>query len=214
MKRFLLSLIILPILILAACAPATIKPSETPSPSPTDAPTTTPSASPTPLKAYSEEQLFQMADDEKLSKAPQIEDLVKSNVSTVRNNLVIYRNITGDAIKVYDLTIGKELTLQETGIIELALKDGGSFEMLSFQTAEDLIVYAINDGVVWKNGNDSDRVSYWNQYFFRNFNPTDQEKDVCETVNNILGISVLSFRNVTLPKQKNVSERQIFLGYF
>jgi hypothetical protein len=103
------------------------------------------------VQTLSQEQLDQMTDEEKLKKAPEkMADLTKSNISTVKNNLVIYRDSETNAQKVFDLLTGKELTLPEAGIIEFKKDDGGKIEMLSFDTIQNALDYMVNiDGVTY-----------------------------------------------------------------
>ena len=94
----------------------------------------------------------------------------------------------------------------------LELKNGDTYELPNFDNGKDLVTYIIYNNILWKNGNDYDRVNFWNQYFFKNFNPTAQQQEIYDVVNNIPNVSVFSFRNITLPKQADVTEKVDFFG--
>ncbi len=91
--------------------------------------------------------LKNMSDDEKFAIAPEIEDIIKSNISTVKNNLIIYRGVNGNAVQVYDLTTGEELTLPEAGIAELDLVDGSKLEMVAFSDQQKMVDFVASNAM-------------------------------------------------------------------
>jgi len=195
MKHFLVFILFVT-LILGSCTPPkeitgltvttmpalipTVTATKTPSPVPTQ--TTTPDApvvetptlkpeTPTPIPAYSSEQLSQMTDAEKaniLNAAPAtIGDLTKDNFSTIKNNLIIYRDSAGSAMLVFDLSINETSPLLDAGIIEFNLADGSKLEMIAFvpdipqgagseeieaakiKTLEEMVEHMVEGGVLW-----------------------------------------------------------------
>jgi hypothetical protein len=94
-------------------------------------------------RGYTEPELSAMTDEEKIKAAPELEGLTKSNVSTLKGNLIIYRNAEGKAEKVYNLTNNAETTLLQAGIFEVPLTTGENWEMLGFETGQEAIDYAV-----------------------------------------------------------------------
>jgi hypothetical protein len=92
---------------------------------------------------YTESELSAMTDEEKIIAAPELEGLTKSNVSTLKGNLIIYRNAEGKAEKVYNLTNNAETTLLQAGIFEVPLTTGENWEMLGFETGQEAVDYAV-----------------------------------------------------------------------
>jgi hypothetical protein len=65
----------------------------------------------------------------------------KGNESTVKDNLVVYRDVSGKAVEAYDLLTGKFESMAQAGIAEFSMKDGGKYEMQSYDTVEDALKY-------------------------------------------------------------------------
>ena len=102
-------------------------------------------------ETLSPEQLADMTPEQKLAAAPESADGYSvSNLSTVKDNLVIYRDADGKAAQVYDLTTGETLTLPEAGIAEFPMTNGEMYEMKSFDTVEEILQEIIvNDGATY-----------------------------------------------------------------
>jgi hypothetical protein len=60
----------------------------------------------------------------------------KSNPSTVKDNLVIYRDKSGVAMGAYDLLTGKFESMAQAGIVDFATNGGGKYEMVNLPTVD------------------------------------------------------------------------------
>jgi hypothetical protein len=119
-----------------------------PPPTPTESPEPALPAEP---KKYSEAELDQMTPKEKIEASPEIEGLIKSNVSTIKGELVIYRDENENAIKVFNLATAQELTLIEAEIAEIDLADGTKLESRAFTDSLTAVQF-VADNSVWHNG--------------------------------------------------------------
>jgi len=108
-------------------------------------------ALPAEAKKYSEAELDQMTPEEKIEVSPEIEGLIKSNVSTIKGELVIYRDENNKAIKAYNLSTAQEITLIEAGIAEIDLANGTKLESRAFTDSQTAVQY-VADNSVWHNG--------------------------------------------------------------
>jgi hypothetical protein len=143
----------------------------------------------------------QMTDEQKSDLAPvSIDGFTKSNWSTVVKGVLFYRDAEGTAQLAYNPLTGEKSTLQELGTIELPLTDGGKFEMLSFETGEDLVKHIVSTGTVWgKVGNGtSDRIAFMNKFYPNRSNITSEDLALLEKGGKIKGF-VSSLNGLTLP---------------
>lgn len=113
--------------------------------------TLTPTPQPQLPEKFDQAQIDSMTNDEKMAVAPEIKDLEKSNVSTVKGELVIYRDENGNAIKAYSLLTGKELSLLEAGITELDMNDGTKWELQLFTDSQEALKF-IAENAEWFTG--------------------------------------------------------------
>jgi hypothetical protein len=104
------------------------------------------------MHTFSNEEIDRMTDEEKLAVAPKtISGFTKSNVSTIKNELVIYRDAEGKAVLVYNLSTGETFTLTEGGIIEFILTDGERLEMAYFEDSQEAIDFIASEAK-WHTG--------------------------------------------------------------
>ncbi|MDP1544854.1 MAG: hypothetical protein Q8L87_02445, partial [Anaerolineales bacterium] len=127
----------------ATLPPSTAADTPTPVPSPTVTFTLTP-------VGFTLDQLANMSSEDKIAVTPDYEGFNKE-VSVVKNNIVIYRDENGNAIKVFDLITTQELTLSEAGIIELDMTDGTKWEMQLFTDSEEALEF-VAENTKWFEG--------------------------------------------------------------
>ena len=195
---------------LTSCSALPASPTATTSPTQTPTPTTTSTETPAPTATLSADKISQMTEEDKLAASPEIDGLTKSSVSTVEANLIIYRDAEGKAQKVYDLTSGKELTLQEGGVIEFDLKSGGTIELLSFESQKDIENYIVNvSGTIWLNGGESEKTRAKNT-FFKGYTPED--KALFDKLNDTSEYTSDHASGYTLPEFSGSGE--FFAGFY
>ena len=204
-------------LILASCSPGVVGPimpipdgapsSPTPTqPAPTETATQTPTKIPTETPSPRAVDLELVTDEEKLALAPdEIGGLTKSNVSTIKNNLIIYRDVDGNAMQVYDLTTDKELTLPEAGIAELDLVDGSKLEMVAFSDKQEVMDFVAEDAM-WFEGDKMD--SYRNYPKFRGI--IDEMFKIRDAVLGVIPANGNSF-TPPYPEKENLKWFNIFI---
>ncbi len=156
MKIKIISLLVF--IFLSSCAPkapatpnvtVTFKVTVTSMPTETPSPTFTPTF--TPIPTLSPEQLADMTPAEKIAASPaSAEGYSVSNVSTVMDNIVIYRDADGKAMQVFNLLTGETSGMEDAPIVELPMTNGEYYEMKSFDTVEEMLQEIIvNDGATY-----------------------------------------------------------------
>ncbi len=155
MKKVLF--ILFTLILASACSAPTAAPTATvpPRPTLTAIPTVvlteTPTATATAI-FFDPEELADMTNEAKIAAVPPSKDgYSASNVSSVKDNIVIYRDDTGKAVQAFDLLTGETKSLELAGIIELDLTDGNKREMLAFYDEQELVKY-LSTASQWQTG--------------------------------------------------------------